>query len=150
MLLDAAAFAPSNPLDLGRFKPDFVPLSFYKIFGYPTGIGALLARREALEKLRRPWFAGGTITVASVQGDKYYLAEAPAAFEDGTLDYLNIPAVEIGLKHIQSIGYETIHERVRTLTGWLLDNLSEMKHSTRGAAGAHLWTADHRSGAAAR
>jgi molybdenum cofactor sulfurtransferase len=130
VLLDAAAFAPSNPLDLGKYKPDFVPLSFYKIFGYPTGIGALVARREVLEKLHRPWFAGGTITVVSVQGDKYYLAEAPAAFEDGTVDYLNIPAVEIGLKHIQSIGYETIHERVRTLTGWLLDNLSEMKHST--------------------
>jgi len=130
VLLDAAAFAPSNPLDLGKYKPDFVPLSFYKIFGYPTGIGALVARGEALEKLHRPWFAGGTITVASVQGDKYYLAEAPAAFEDGTVDYLNIPAVEIGLKHIQSIGYETIHERVRTLTGWLLDNLSGMKHST--------------------
>jgi selenocysteine lyase/cysteine desulfurase len=130
VLLDAAAFAPSNLLDLGKYKPDFVPLSFYKIFGYPTGIGALVARREVLEKLHRPWFAGGTITVASVQGDKYYLAEAPAAFEDGTVDYLNIPAVEIGLKHIQSIGYETIHERVRTLTGWLLDNLSEMIHST--------------------
>jgi molybdenum cofactor sulfurtransferase len=130
VLLDAAAFAPSNLLDLGKYKADFVPLSFYKIFGYPTGIGALVARRQALEKLRRPWFAGGTITVASVQGDKYYLAEAPASFEDGTLDYLNIPAVEIGLKHIQSIGYETIHERVRTLTGWLLDNLSGMKHST--------------------
>ena len=130
VLLDAAAFAPSNKLDLGRYKADFVPLSFYKIFGYPTGIGALLARREALKKLRRPWFAGGTITVASVQGDKYYLAEAPAAFEDGTLDYLNIPAVEIGLKHIQAVGLETIHERVCTLTGWLLDNLSEMKHSS--------------------
>jgi len=130
VLLDAAAFAPSNLLDLGMYKADFVPLSFYKIFGYPTGVGALVARREALEKLHRPWFAGGTITVASVQGDKYYLAEAPAAFEDGTLDYLNIPAVEIGLKHIKSIGYETVHERVRTLTGWLLDNLSEMKHST--------------------
>ena len=130
VLLDAAAFAPSNPLDLGKYKADFVPLSFYKIFGYPTGIGALVARREALAKLHRPWFAGGTITVASVQGDKYYLAEAPAAFEDGTLDYLNIPAVEIGLKHIQSIGYATIHARVDALTGWLLDNLSEMKHST--------------------
>jgi len=130
VLLDAAAFAPTNPLDLGKYKPDFVPLSFYKMFGYPTGVGALLARREVLKKLRRPWFAGGTITVASVQGDKYYLAEAPAAFEDGTVDYLNIPAVEIGLRHIQSIGYEIIHERVRCLTGWLLDNLSGMKHST--------------------
>ena len=130
VLLDAAAFAPTNQLDLSKYKADFVPLSFYKIFGYPTGIGALLARREVLKKLHRPWFAGGTITVASVQGDKYYLAEAPAAFEDGTLDYLNIPAVEIGLKHIGSVGLETIHTRVRCLTGWLLDGLSEMKHST--------------------
>ncbi len=130
VLLDAAAFAPTNPLDLSTYKPDFVPLSFYKMFGYPTGVGALLARRAALKKLHRPWFAGGTITVASVQGDKYYLAEAPAAFEDGTLDYLNIPAVEIGLKHLRSIGLEIIHERVRCLTGWLLDNLKEMKHSS--------------------
>jgi molybdenum cofactor sulfurtransferase len=130
VLLDAAAFAPTSRLDLSKYKPDFVSLSFYKIFGYPTGVGALLARRAPLKKLRRPWFAGGTITVASVQGDKYYLAEAPAAFEDGTLDYLNIPAVEIGLKHIQSIGYETIHERVRCLTGWLLDGLATMKHSS--------------------
>jgi molybdenum cofactor sulfurtransferase len=130
VLLDAAAFAPTNRLDLARFKPDFVPLSFYKMFGYPTGIGALIARREALAKLHRPWFAGGTITVASVQGDKYYLADGHTAFEDGTLDYLNIPAIEIGLKHIESIGYEVIHERVRCLTGWLLDNLQTMKHSS--------------------
>jgi selenocysteine lyase/cysteine desulfurase len=130
VLLDAAAFVPTNPLNLSEVKPDFVPISFYKMFGYPTGIGALIARKEALGKLRRPWFAGGTITVASVQGDKFYLADGPAAFEDGTLDYLNIPAVEIGLKHIESIGYELIHERVSILTGWLLTNLAAMKHST--------------------
>lgn len=130
VLLDAAAFVPTNHLDLSRVKPDFVPISFYKMFGYPTGIGALIARKKALEKLHRPWFAGGTITVASVQGDKYYLADGAAAFEDGTIDYLDIPAVEIGLKHIESIGYDVIRERVHCLTGWLLKNLAEMKHST--------------------
>jgi selenocysteine lyase/cysteine desulfurase len=129
VLLDAAAFVPTSPLDLGEVKPDFVPVSFYKMFGYPTGVGALIARREALAKLNRPWFAGGTITVASVQGDKYYMAEGASAFEDGTLDYLNIPAVEIGLKHLEAIGYDVIHERVRSLTGWLLSNLVSMKHS---------------------
>ena len=130
VVLDAAAFAPSNRLDLSRVKPDFVPLSFYKMFGYPTGIGALIARRSALSKLRRPWFAGGTITVASVQADKYYLADGHQAFEDGTVDYLNIPAVGIGLRHLQSIGFSVIHERVLTLTGWLLHNLTAMKHTT--------------------
>ncbi|MDO9348206.1 MAG: hypothetical protein Q7T47_02890, partial [Anaerolineales bacterium] len=39
-------------------------------------------------------------------------------------------AVEIGLKHLESIGYKTLHERVRCLTGWLLDNLTALKHST--------------------
>ena len=73
VLLDAAAYVPTNELDLREVHPDFVTLSFYKIFGYPTGVGILLARREALAKLKRPWFAGGTITVASVQGDRYYL-----------------------------------------------------------------------------
>ncbi|GMV34609.1 MAG: Cysteine desulfurase [Anaerolineales bacterium] len=129
VLLDAAAYAPTSKLDLSKVKPDFVPISFYKIFGYPTGLGALIARKFALAKLHRPWFAGGTITVASVQGDKYYLAEGAPAFEDGTLDYLNIPALEIGLRHIESIGYDVIGERVKTLTGWLLENLTAMTHS---------------------
>ncbi|PKN95440.1 MAG: aminotransferase [Chloroflexi bacterium HGW-Chloroflexi-6] len=129
VLVDVAAYAPTNRLDLSAHKPDFVPLSFYKIFGYPTGLGALIARRDKLHKLHRPWFAGGTITVASVQGDKYYLAEGHAAFEDGTVDYLNIPAIEIGLKHIESIGIDLINERVRCLTGWLLDNITSMRHS---------------------
>lgn len=128
VLVDCAAFAPTNRLDLSRWKPDFVPLSFYKIFGYPTGVGCLIARRPALEKLRRPWFAGGTITIASVQGDGYYLAEGEAAFEDGTVNYLNLPAVEIGLRHIDSIGIETIHTRVSCLAGWLLDELTGLRH----------------------
>ncbi len=130
VLLDAAAFVPTNPLDLASVHPDFVPVSFYKMFGYPTGVGALIARKEALRKLHRPWFAGGTITVASVQGGKHFLAKGPTAFEDGTLDYLNIPAIEIGLKHLESIGCDVIHERVRMLTSWLLENLAAMKHST--------------------
>lgn len=129
VILDAAAFTPTNRLDLSRRKPDFVAQSFYKIFGYPTGVGCLLARRETLNKLKRPWFAGGTITVASVQGDKYYLTEGEAAFEDGTLNYLVIPAVEIGLRYIESIGYDVIHERVTCLTGYLLDQLLALRHA---------------------
>jgi selenocysteine lyase/cysteine desulfurase len=129
VILDAAAFVPTNRLDLARVHPDFVPISFYKMFGYPTGVGALIARRLALEKLHRPWFAGGTITVASVQGDRFYLAEGPAAFEDGTLNYLMLPAVEIGLRHIQAIGLDMIHTRVTCLAGWVLDALASLRHA---------------------
>ncbi|OQY90214.1 MAG: hypothetical protein B6D38_04320 [Anaerolineae bacterium UTCFX1] len=149
VLLDAAAFVPTSKLDLSKVKPDFVPVSFYKMFGYPTGLGALIAKKSALEKLHRPWFAGGTITVASVQGDKFYMAEGASAFEDGTIDYLNIPAIEIGLKHIESIGYEVIHERVKCLTGWLLDNLTALQHNN-GAPLARVYgpTSTERRGGA--
>ena len=134
VLVDCAAFAPTNCLDLSRWHPDFVPLSFYKIFGYPTGVGCLIVRKVALAKLQRPWYAGGTIALASViaakaRGEGFYLKPDQEGFEDGTLNYLSLPAVEIGLKHIQNIGIDLIHERVRCLTGWLLENLRALHHT---------------------
>jgi selenocysteine lyase/cysteine desulfurase len=130
VLLDAAAFAPTNRLDLSRWQPDFVTLSFYKIFGYPTGVGCLLARKSSLRQLRRPWFAGGTISIASVQGRGWhYLLPNEAGFEDGTVNYLSLPAVEIGLRHINTIGIETIHTRVACLTGWLLEQMQALSHA---------------------
>src|SRR5258706_160669 len=150
VLLDAAAFAPTNQLDLGRWQPDFVTLSFYKIFGYPTGVGCLLARKDALALLHRPWFAGGTITVASVQGDSYYLHDGGEAFEDGTVNYLALPAVELGLRAIPGIGLETIHTRVMCLVVWLLGEPLPLRHS-QGAPLVHVYrplTAERRGGTA--
>lgn len=129
VLLDAAAFLPTNRLDLSVVKPDFVSMSFYKMFGYPTGLGMLLIHKRVFGKLHRPWFAGGTVNFASVQGQGHYLAKDEAAFEDGTVDYLNIPAVKLGLKHLESIGIDVIGERVRCLTGWLLSQLYALRHS---------------------
>lgn len=128
VVLDAAAFVPTNRLDLSKYHPDFVPLSFYKMFGYPTGIGALIVRRDTLTKLRRPWFAGGTIKIATVGYQKHYLNDGSAGFEDGTIDYLNLPGIEIGLRHLEAVGIDQIHNRVVSLTGWLLDQMSALRH----------------------
>ncbi|HED13699.1 MAG TPA: aminotransferase class V-fold PLP-dependent enzyme [Gammaproteobacteria bacterium] len=128
VLLDAAAFVPTNALDLQACKADFVCMSFYKMFGYPTGLGALLCRRQAAQKLRRPWFAGGTVNFATAQGRGHYLASGEAAFEDGTVNYLNIPAIKTGLEYLQQIGMETITTRVRCLTDWLLRQLYALCH----------------------
>ena len=130
VLLDAAAFVPSNRLDLSQWRPDFVSLSFYKMFGYPTGVGALIARKSIVEKLHRPWYSGGTIAFSSVVGFGHYLTPGSASFEDGTVNYLSIPAVEIGLKWIESIGIDVIHTRVDCLTGWLIEQLVALRHSS--------------------
>lgn len=129
VLLDVAAYLPANRLDLSAVKPDFVPISWYKVFGYPSGVGCLVARREALARLRRPWFAGGTIAAVSVGTEWHQLAPDETAFEDGTLNFLHIPDVEFGLSWLESIGRDLISERVRDLTGWLLDRLSALRHA---------------------
>jgi selenocysteine lyase/cysteine desulfurase len=138
VLLDAAAFAPTNRLDLARSHPDFVALSFYKMFGWPTGVGALIARRGALAKLERPWFSGGTIVAAFVQREWYQAAPGAAQFEDGTVDFLNLPAVEIGLRLLSRVGMERIHGHVRALAERLLGVLDSLRH-TDGAPAATVY-----------
>ncbi|WP_329130622.1 aminotransferase class V-fold PLP-dependent enzyme [Streptomyces sp. NBC_01476] len=131
VLLDAAAYAPANTLDLTAVRPDFVAVSWYKVFGYPTGLGALIARRESLARLRRPWFSGGTIHVVSAQGQWHHMADGEAAFEDGTVNYLSIPDVEWGLDWIRSAagGVDAIHRHVTALTAELLAGLAALRHT---------------------
>ncbi len=129
VLLDAAAFLPANGLDLSRWHPDFVTISWYKLFGYPTGIGSLVARRDALARLERPWYAGGSIGVASVIVQQHTLGPAEVGFEDGTVDYLGLPGIEIGLRHISNVGIDTIHRRVQHLTRTLLDRMQVLRRS---------------------
>ena len=132
VLVDCAAFVPSNRLDLAVWQPDFVPISLYKLLGYPTGVGCLLVRERALARLRRPWFAGGAVAAVSVQGDWHMPADDEAAFEDGTVNYLALPAVELGLRYLEGIGIDTIHTRVRCLSAWLLGELASLRHATGG------------------
>ncbi|HEX6049415.1 MAG TPA: aminotransferase class V-fold PLP-dependent enzyme, partial [Gemmatimonadaceae bacterium] len=82
VLLDAASYVPTNPLRLDLVRPDFVALSFYKMFGYPTGVGALIARRDALAALERPWFSGGTVEFVSVQHRTHMFKAGVGGFED--------------------------------------------------------------------
>lgn len=111
--------------------PDFVDLSFYKMFGFPTGLGCLLARKEAFRQIsqERRSFAGGTIVAVSALGRWYRLLEGHERFEEGTQSYGTIPGITAGLDFLQSIGVATIHERVMSLTGWLLDTLQDFTHS---------------------
>lgn len=130
VLLDAAAFVPANGLDLQQVQPDYVSLSFYKIFGYPTGVGALLVRKTAFGKLQKRWFAGGTVAVAGVGYRDHLLLNEHHRFENGTVNFLHIPAVKNGLRFIQQTGIRKIHERVRSLVEYLIPALQSLHHTT--------------------
>lgn len=128
VLLDAAAFLPASRLSLRRFPADFVAFSAYKILGYPTGVGALVARKESLANLRRPWFAGGTVEYASVQLGTHLARSGVEAFEDGTPAYLSIAALPDGFDYMESVGWTRMERHLTALTGYLLAQLAALSH----------------------
>ncbi|CAE7563257.1 MOCOS [Symbiodinium sp. CCMP2592] len=64
VLLDAAKFTASHPLNLTEAQADFVTLSFYKLFGYPTGVGALIIRTQTAFELKKHYWGGGSVSLA--------------------------------------------------------------------------------------
>jgi selenocysteine lyase/cysteine desulfurase len=134
VMLDAAAYVPAHALSLRDCPADFVAVSFYKMFGYPSGVGALLARREALAILRRPWFAGGTVEYASVQLGRHRLRTDHAAFEDGTANFLDIAALDAGFDLLERAGRNAVTSHVHVLTEALIARLSALRHRNGQAA----------------
>ena len=128
VLLDAASFVPTHPLNLSECGADFVPVSFYKMFGYPGGLGALIARRDALAELRRPWFSGGTVDYVSVQHGRHQLRAGHEGFEDGTPDFLSALALPAGFAVLERVGQPRLAARVRALTGRFLNGLRAIHH----------------------
>jgi selenocysteine lyase/cysteine desulfurase len=124
VLVDTAAYAPS----LRECPADFAVLSFYKLFGYPTGVGALIARREALARLHRTWFAGGTVLYASVAADRHRLRPRHEGFEDGTPNFLGLAALDAGFALLDEVGLPRITEHVAHLTSMFLDGVNAMPH----------------------
>jgi selenocysteine lyase/cysteine desulfurase len=130
VLLDVAAFAPTHALSLRACPADFAALSFYKLFGYPTGVGALIARHESLAKLRRPWFSGGTIEYVSVANETHQLKAGREGFEDGTTNFLSIAALEPGFALLDEVKMLRLSAHVCKLTYILLSELASMPHVT--------------------
>jgi molybdenum cofactor sulfurtransferase len=92
-LLDAAKLAGSSAIMLQQLpidqRPHFLCLSYYKIFGYPTGIGALLIRKDIMSILNKRYFGGGTLLAGAA--DSVFLQPrdktSPEHYEDGTPNF---------------------------------------------------------------
>lgn len=108
-LLDAAAFVPTNPLDLNATPASFVTMSFYKMFGFPTGIGALLVRNDVAMLMRKNWFSGGSVVDVSCESDFcQFKPKYNEKFEDGTLDFLSIDQLRYGFDVLEELGMDNI------------------------------------------
>ncbi|XP_001355033.4 molybdenum cofactor sulfurase [Drosophila pseudoobscura] len=137
--LDAASFVATNPLDLQRYRPDYVCISFYKIFGYPTGVGALLVSRRGAEAFRkkRIFFGGGTINYAYPHAMDHQLREVfHQRYEDGTLPFLSIVGLLEGFRTLERLvprrsdvaTMERISRHVHGLAQYLEKQLRQLKY----------------------
>lgn len=128
VLLDAAAYLPSARLDMSEVQPEFVMMSWYKVFGYPTGVGCLVGKHSSLAKLQRPWFSGGTVNGVMVKKIWHAMADGEARFEDGTVNFLAVPDVLFGLKWLSRLNLQALTTRLQSLTRWLIETLRTMTH----------------------
>ncbi|XP_022209082.2 molybdenum cofactor sulfurase [Drosophila obscura] len=132
--LDAASFVATNPLDLQRYQPDYVCFSFYKIFGYPTGVGALLVSRRGAEAFgKRRFFGGGTINYAYPHAMDHQLRELfHQRYEDGTLPFLSIVGLLEGFRSLERLvpgnTMARISRHVHGLAQYLEQQLRQLEH----------------------
>ncbi|KAK3497988.1 pyridoxal phosphate-dependent transferase [Neurospora hispaniola] len=125
-LLDAAALVSSSPLDLSNAQtaPDFVVLSFYKIFGFPD-LGALLVRKEVQDVFSsRRYFGGGTVDMVVCLKEQWHAPKdgfLHERLEDGTLPIHSIIALDIAMD-VHAKLFESM-ERVAGHTGFLARRL---------------------------
>eukprot|EP01105_Mastigella_eilhardi_P014111 TRINITY_DN3208_c0_g1_i1.p1 TRINITY_DN3208_c0_g1~~TRINITY_DN3208_c0_g1_i1.p1 ORF type:complete len:544 (-),score=156.52 TRINITY_DN3208_c0_g1_i1:81-1712(-) len=131
VLLDAAAYAPTARLDLSQYKPDFVSISFYKIFGFPTGLGALVLRNDVVDILKPTYWGGGQV-IASLSGTDWHvlLNTVHERLEAGTTSFLDIMSVRYGLEAMSAVGgMDAVDQHTFALSQYLYDQMSALKHS---------------------
>ncbi|XP_040288286.1 molybdenum cofactor sulfurase isoform X2 [Bufo bufo] len=142
VLLDAASFVSTSPLDLAVYQPDFVTISFYKIFGFPTGLGALIVSNCIANFLRKNYFGGGT-AAAYLSKEDFFVPKDSISdrFEDGTVPFLDIISLKHGFDTLQKLtgGMENIRNHTHALASYTYSVLSALRY-TNGQPVVSIYT----------
>lgn len=123
VIVDACQSVPHIPVDVTKLGADFLAFSGHKVLG-PTGVGVLWGRYELLDNLP-PFLFGGSMIENVTMTDATW-AEAPRKFEAGVPNMAQVVGLAAGIKYLQSIGLEEVHEHEKTLTGYLLNELNQI------------------------
>lgn len=131
VVVDFAAYLPTSPINFNELNMDFAVLSFYKIFGYPTGVGALIINNSVLDKLvKKHWGGGSVISVLLGKNYQLFPKDPTRKYEDGTPDFLGIASLKYGYKALESVGgMESVYKHTSCVRMYLYDKLSSLRHS---------------------
>jgi molybdenum cofactor sulfurtransferase len=118
-LVDCAKYLSTKTFSLATYPVDFVVLSFYKIFGYPTGLGALIIRNSSLKLLnRQSYFGGGSVRYVSPCDPSHVeYKQGIDAFIHGTIPFTSILALHNGFRLVNcTLSYRRISLHTQCLS----------------------------------
>ncbi|XP_054814716.1 molybdenum cofactor sulfurase isoform X2 [Prosopis cineraria] len=122
VLIDAAKGCSTKPPDLSKYPADFM-------FGYPTGLGALIVRSDAAKLLKKAYFSGGTVAASIADIDFIKRREAiEDLFEDGTVSFLSIASIRHGFKTLNSLTVSAISRHTISLALYTRKMLLALRH----------------------
>ena len=146
LLLDAAKAAATSPVSLRETGADLMCVSFYKMFGYPTGLGALLVSRRALALMEEGlgggsgYFGGGTVEGAASAANFLARRRGPAAFEHGTPNFQAIVCLPIAMRYLGGWGgVGVVRQKTAALATKLAVALASLRHLPSGAPAVELY-----------
>ncbi len=124
VVVDAAQAAPHMKIDVTALNADFLAFSGHKLCG-PTGIGVLYGKRHLLNQMDPIEFGGDM----SQTVDKFEATwkDAPYRFEAGTPIISGAIGLARALDYITSIGFDAIHEHVKTLHDYAILKLEAVE-----------------------
>ena len=102
-IMDAAQSAGTLPVSLAELGAEFIAMPGHKGLLGPQGTGLLLCREGG-----EPLLYGGTGSASAVQEMPEFL---PDRLEPGTLNVPGFAGLREGLRYLNRVGVQTIHER---------------------------------------
>ena len=124
VMVDGSQSAVHLPIDVQDLDCDFFALTGHKIYG-PSGIGALYAKREHLEKMR-PYRGGGEM-IREVSMDRITYADPPHRFEAGTPPIVQAIGLGAALDYVDGLGRENILAHESALLAYATERMQEVE-----------------------
>lgn len=123
VLVDAAQLVAHAPIDVQKLNCDFLTFSGHKLYG-PTGIGALYAKHDLLQKM--PPFLGGGMMIGEVTTDTFTAADAPTKFEAGTPPVAEAVGLAAAIDWMNRFAWEDISRHEEDVLRYALSALQSM------------------------
>ncbi|MDE2615207.1 MAG: SufS family cysteine desulfurase [Burkholderiales bacterium] len=133
-VLDAAQAVSHETLDVAALACDFMAFSGHKMYG-PMGMGALVGRRAALERLEPLRYGGDMVEWVSRTDASF--AALPMRLEGGTPNVSGAVGMAAAASFIEGIGRERIDAHVTALRAQAAAGLAAMRGVTLMSPEAH-------------